>query len=245
MSSTGVVSTKNSFGEQAQRLANAALDLLFPPRCVVCKRLGSRLCAVCIADFTPIVGPVCSSCGEPRFTEGLCNRCANERRAFESVRSAFLYTGKIKPAIHALKYQNKRLIAQALSQALVANLPVSHKPETYLCPVPLHPDRQAKRGYNQSELLARGLSEIWNVPMLHEDSLRRLRNTSSQVDLDYTARQANVNGAFLADPNQIQGRAIILIDDVCTTGATLHACALTLLDVGAASVSAVTLARAV
>jgi len=245
VSSTGFVPLSNNFGEQARRLANAALDLLFPPRCAVCRRVGSLLCQVCISDFVPVVGPVCQVCGEPQSTANLCARCTVQPRAFSSVRSGFAYSGTIRPAIHALKYNHKPGLAKPLAEALSRAITRTPSPDEYLCAVPLYSEREIARGYNQSKLLAHSLGAIWEIPVIAADAFCRMRNTTSQVELDYSARQANVEGAFKADPTLIEGHAILLIDDVCTTGATLHACAVALLAAGATSVNAITLARAV
>lgn len=176
---------------------------------------------------------------------GVCARCAAQPRAFTSVRSGFTYTGTIRPAIHALKYDHKPALAGSLAEALSKTVNIDLERNEHLCSVPLYPEREAIRGYNQSELLARSLGTIWDMPLISTDAFRRLRNTPSQVDLDYSARQENVEGAFEADYRYVKGQAILLVDDVCTTGATLNSCALALLAAGATSVKAVTLARAV
>jgi ComF family protein len=112
--------------------------------------------------------------------------------------------------------------------------------------VPLHPHRKAERGYNQAFLVAQNLTDFWRLDvLLPEEALTRLRDTVSQVGLDYADRQTNVGGAFCADPNWVRQRRVVLVDDVCTTGATLDACAIALRSAGATAVRAVTLARAV
>jgi ComF family protein len=113
-----------------------------------------------------------------------------------------------------------------------------------LCAVPLHPKRLAERGYNQSELVASELAARWEIPLLGRMALQRVRETCSQVDLGRAERLTNVRNAFAADPALVRGLQIVLFDDVCTTGATLVACAEALLAAGARRVSAVTLARA-
>jgi ComF family protein len=114
-----------------------------------------------------------------------------------------------------------------------------------LCAVPLYADREKMRGYNQSDLLAEHLSKSWQIDLLPRGTLTRSRDTAAQVGKKYAERQLNVCGAFSALPEAVAGRAILLVDDVCTTGATLNACAEALLHAGAITVKAVTLARAV
>ncbi len=239
-----VPSEHNSLAGQARRLTDAVLDLLFPPRCVACRRMGSLLCGACIAAFEPVGAFVCPVCGEIQAQADLCPRCRAQPRGFESVISPFRFSGTLRQALHALKYEGRRAVAAPLAHALAAAVPAPASGEV-LCPVPLHPARERARGFNQSRLLADEMARIWQVSVLYPGGLRRARDTGSQVSLDYAARQANVEGAFEGDPAALSGRCIVLVDDVCTTGATLQACAGALLRAGAARVRAVTLARAV
>ena len=111
--------------------------------------------------------------------------------------------------------------------------------------MPLHPDRQRQRGYNQSILLARALAEALPGSGLtvNETALRRVRATASQTKLDRYQRKQNVAGAFACADGAVAGRRVLLIDDVCTTGATLEACAVACRQAGAASVWALTVTR--
>lgn len=230
---------------QIQALGNAVLDLIFPPKCVSCKRLGEGyLCTTCIESFSPIGDAVCPVCGDPGAAGDLCFRCQQQHPAFERVRSGFRFEGAVQQAVHGLKYEGLKQLAYPLSQALVS---VMEQPaaSTLLCAVPLHPHRLAERGYNQARLLTDALSGYWQMPVLPVDALTRTRHTASQVGLDYPSRQANVQDAFAASPEQVHGRDILLVDDVCTTGATLNACAVALLTAGAKQVDGITLARAI
>lgn len=240
----GSTTSLRNWNEQIRRLAHAALDLLFPPRCVVCRKPGTPLCPNCICSFERVQGPVCPTCGDPQPHGDLCPRCLRGR-TFKSVRSAFQFTGGVRQAVHAFKYERRRELAGPLARA-AADVLAAPDQSTHLCAVPLHPTRLAQRGYNQAWLIAEQLAEIWtSSPVLPERALVRTRNTASQVDLDFAARRTNVNQAFCADSAWVAQRAIILVDDVCTTGATLDACAAALMDSGAISVQAITLARAV
>jgi ComF family protein len=113
-----------------------------------------------------------------------------------------------------------------------------------ILPVPLHPKRQAERGYNQSALLARRLGRVVALPV-REDVLRRVRSTPPQVGLDRAKRRENVAGAFACPPDHpaLVGKTLLLVDDVCTVGATLAACAEALRAAGAREVWALTVAR--
>ncbi len=243
MASAGPKSTQYLI-EQARRVASASLGLLFPPRCVVCGRVGALLCTECIAAFASIPKPCCPVCGEPQIHTGLCPKCREQRRAFDSIQSAFLFTGGIRKAIHAFKYQRQRDLAQPLVSAMMRVLPDPHRENILVCSVPLHPRREKERGYNQATLLAGELARAWGLPLAASDTLQRTRETESQVGLDFPTRQANVGDAFWGNQAVVGGRSILLVDDVCTTGATLHACAVALREAGAVHIQAVTLARA-
>lgn len=229
--------------KQAQSVAQAAVDLLFPPRCVICKRVERDLCSSCVADFHPVGDSICHICGEPRSMPGLCSRCVANPPAYKSVKSAFRFDGGIRQAIHVLKYNHRRGLAVPLAAAAAEKLPAPEK-AAKIAPVPLYPARQAERGYNQARLLANELAKCWGLVCLQEQALQRIRPTSSQVGLDYDARQSNVCHAFSADASLVEGMIIVLVDDVCTTGATMNACAEALVVAGAVSVTGVTLARA-
>ena len=112
-----------------------------------------------------------------------------------------------------------------------------------IVPVPLHPTRLHQRGYNQATLLARQFGQLSSIPV-RENILARVRPTASQMTLDAEARRLNVMGAFQCIDHQLIGKHLILVDDVCTTGSTLDACACALLEAGAATVQALTVARA-
>jgi ComF family protein len=116
-------------------------------------------------------------------------------------------------------------------------------PAWTVMPVPMSPERLRERGYNQAALLARGLADLAGLPF-QSAGLRRVRHTASQVGLNVEARRANVQGAFAAEGQHVAGRRFILVDDICTTGATLAACAEALDEAGAAAVWGLTLGRA-
>lgn len=159
------------------------------------------------------------------------------------MRSAYRYEGDVRRAIHALKYQGRRGLAAPLAAALADRLAPPDRLPDAACPVPMHPVREAQRGYNHARLLTLELMQIWDIPVLPAGALQRTQQTAAQVGLDHSARLANVRGAFVADRASVEGSAILLVDDVCTTGATLDACASELLSAGALAVEGVTLAR--
>lgn len=155
-----------------------------------------------------------------------------------------LFDGRIRHAIHKLKYQRVAVLADPLGDALGRfwlRAPVACA--GCIVPVPLHRDRQRERGYNQSERLARRVSPIMGI-LVRPGALRRVRATAVQMTLNAAKRNDNVAGAFRCDDPSVRGAVVLLIDDVCTTGATLDACASALKIAGAVEVHGLTLARA-
>jgi ComF family protein len=153
------------------------------------------------------------------------------------------FEGTLREAIHCFKYKNMRALAEPLGGLLVDFWPQLPDPVDVLVPVPLHRRRLRERGYNQAQLLTRHLGVAVSVPVVC-DALCRVRYTTSQVGLGLRERRENVAGAFSCAGGRLQGKRVLLIDDVCTTGATLEACCMALKAGGARSVWALTVARA-
>ncbi|MBA3533315.1 MAG: ComF family protein [Ardenticatenales bacterium] len=219
-------------------------DLLFPPRCAVCRQPGSALCTACVGAIVPFQDPRCLRCDLPCLAQiGLCPACQqNLASALEGLRSIGPHVEPLRSGIHALKYQARPTIAQPLGHLMAARWQATGSPVDAILPLPLHPERQRERGYNQASLLAQAMAERLTLP-LREELLWRVRATSSQVKLGRAARQENMAGAFAASPAVAGGRWL-LVDDVCTTSATLEEAARALREQGATAVWAITAARA-
>jgi competence protein ComFC len=201
----------------------ALLDLIFPPRCEVCRQPSEQaLCPKCF--------------GQVKFMKpGL------------GIYSAVAYEGVLKEALHRFKFKSRKALAEPLGIILVkylAQLPSFAWDEIdYLVPVPLHPRRERKRGFNQAELLAQVLSRYWGKPVAR--ALVRVRDTHPQFDLPRAQRFTNVAGAFkVSDARLVYQKGILLLDDIYTTGATMTECSRVLSDAGARLIKIVTLARA-
>jgi ComF family protein len=173
----------------------------------------------------------------------MCPYCRQERPAYRELRSWSIFEGRVRTALHALKYRRDLGLGEALAPSLMDFVEELAWPVDTLVPVPLAPRRLAERGYNQVALIARLISSGLRLSY-SPDALVRVRETRSQVGLDRPDRQANVRDAFRGVSGKVRQRTILLVDDVATTGATLSACARALRAAGAADVYAVTVARA-
>ncbi len=228
---------------QVAKLKGKALDLLFPQWCVGCGKEGDFLCSSCCHSLPRIMPPLCPRCGKPQPSGILCPRCVSWRAEIDGIRSPFLFDGVMRQAIHQLKYRNVRALAAPLANLLrdylIAN-PVSGE---VLMPVPLHQKRLRERGYNQSSLLAQELGKLINLPVV-DNCLFRQRHAPPQARTStIEERQSNVADAFTCHDHRLQGKQVLLIDDVSTSGATLNACATALKAAGATSVWGLTLAK--
>jgi len=148
----------------------------------------------------------------------------------------------VRKAIHHLKYQRDLCLSLIFGRALSAELERLAWRPVLVASVPLSPSRQAERGFNQADLLARSLAMASGL-RFRRRALRRIRETASQVGLSLKERRQNVRGAFEADHRLVTGREVLVVDDLMTTGATLDACAQALREAGAERVYALTLAR--
>jgi ComF family protein len=230
------------------RPAGGLLDLLLPPSCSLCGELldhpGRSICPTCAFGFDPLDEPLCARCGAP-LTAGGCPDCLRFEPRAQPIRSGFALGGACLEAVLALKTGRSELAAD-LAERLAAcrSLGPAVAGADRLLPVPLHPRRQRRRGFNQAALLARRLAARLGL-RLEPAALVRRRHTPAQRRRDSRAeRLRNVHGAFaVRRPERVAGLALCLVDDVVTTGATLTACADALLAAGARSVRAVTLAR--
>ncbi len=234
-----------------ERTGQWALDALFPPRCSACARFcRARFCARHAPTAIPLTAPFCRVCAAPfdplAKHDQRCADCRDSPIAFNAARAAWIYVGAPRDAIHRLKYGGKSALAERLTPALLDTLRcddiLSVVPFDCVVAVPLHRRRERKRGFNQSELLARALARQLEVPSL--PLLQRVRATPPQVGLGAEARRENVRGAFALHPRVEEVPPyVLLVDDVYTTGSTLRECARVLKSGGAEIVCALTLAR--
>lgn len=192
---------------------------------------------------------LCGECFEKMERESPLTRIVNVADlAPLLVASRIPYEGPLKKILYHLKYDDDRLVVDDLSiflsQALERLSKLVRIKNCVLVPVPLHWKRMLKRGFNQAELMANRVGQAYDLPV-DTHILRRVRSTSTQHQLKKLERKINVEDAFRAHPRLTDGKEIILVDDLLTSGATLASCASALLAEGALSVNAITLAYAV
>jgi ComF family protein len=218
----------------------ALADMFYPERCVGCdRRAGDVLCRACFEALPRVGSPVCERCGLPTaFATFVCGECKNVDFGFQSARAPLRYEGVGKEIVHDLKYRGYKKVVGKLAVPLMLQALGDGRFDAVV-PVPLHRSRLRKRGFNQAELLARGVAEGINATL--SDTLKVVRSTRDQVELSAAQRRANVAGAYRA-VGPVRGK-VLLIDDVFTTGATMSACAATLARAGAREVHALSLCR--
>jgi len=221
----------------------SALDWLIPPVCGGCGKSGVRWCLDCQNDVEQISDLVCDACGLPQAHSGLCSRCEANRPAFKALRSWAVFGHPVQGALHRLKYRRDIGLGEALSKQMsefVAHLSWS---ANMIVPIPLGKKRLKERGYNQVAMVAIPLSMQLGLKYA-PGALARARETRSQVGLSAAERQKNVQDVFIANSKKVDGRTVLLMDDVSTTGATLSSAAEALYASGASDVYAITIARA-
>ncbi len=230
--------------------ARGLLDLILPPRDLAgATAQTGGLTAQAWSRIAFLEDPVCDGCGSPfEFDPGpdvRCAACASRPRAFDRARAACLYDEASRDLILKLKHADRTdLAGLAATWLMRAAAPLIAEADL-ITPTPLHRWRLMKRRYNQAAEIARPLSRLSALPYL-ADALVRVRDTESQGGKSASGRRRNMAGAFAvpaARRRQVEGRRILLVDDVLTTGATAHACARTLKAAGAASVSLAVIAK--
>jgi competence protein ComFC len=221
---------------------SALADLFYPRWCVGCEcRASDVLCRGCFENLPYVGSPACSRCGFPTAFEAfVCEECKDVDFAFETARAPLRYEGVAKEVVHALKYRGCFSVVEKLMAPMMAPV-LEERDFDAVVPVPMHASRMRKRGFNQAEVMARGVSRKINAPL--SDTLEVVRRTRDQVELTAAGRRDNVRGAF-RPTSRIRGK-VLLVDDVFTTGSTMSECAKVLTFAGASEVHAVSFCRTV
>jgi len=237
-----------------RELLQAVIEMVYPSRlqCPLCGagRTEESLCPDCRQLLLGYAGErVCDICGCFAGTASgrdkfICPACRGEARPFELARSVAPFEGPVREAVHRLKYRGMQPLARPLGQLMAeaARRETAFSLGEALVPVPLHPRRERQRGYNQAALLARALGEMLSLPVL-EYAIVKIKETLSQTALSGQQRRQNLQQSFaVAQPGDIKGKIIIVVDDVFTTGSTISNISHILRQSGAAGVQALTLA---
>ncbi len=230
------------------------LDFLFPKYCVNCRKLGSYLCPNCFAYISFDDSGTCLVCRRPAI-DGITHPACKSRHAIDGAFASIAYKGVVRKLIYNFKYKPyltdlQHVLVDLFYEGLIQKEAFdrayrdSSIEKIMLAPIPLHSSRLKSRGYNQAEILAKGLSEKLNLRMF--PVLERIKKTDSQIHLKQKERKENIAGAFAVRKNAqeiLKGAGIFLIDDVLTTGSTLLEASRMLKRAGAKKVWGLALAR--
>lgn len=224
------------------------LDLVFPEKntCLICgywdESIGEDyICKECLYNLKIIKGHNCKICSKPLITSGeICIECIETPKFFRKVYSPYKYEGLIRDIIKDYKYNNKPYYYKMLGELLYKHIKEIDIDFDIISYVPLHKNKRRKRGYNQSELMAKYLEKKLNISC--ERLIERLLDTKAQNQLKREDRVKNLKNTFLAEKN-LGNKNILIVDDVYTTGTTLNECSKSLLKVGVKNIYGLTLAR--
>lgn len=236
------------------QLKDDLLNFVYPQSCPICgkplARGENQVCEECWSNLTILPAPFCPYCKSFLEDENsvlkhdsVCLDPPEDRRIL-AVRSLGTFDDHYQKLIHRFKYGKKLPLGKRLAESLGRVVSETRSFTNYdlVIPVPLHRTRQRERGFNQSGVLAEGISKATGVSLV-KDLLKRKRNTKDQTYLNALQRAENVKGAFVVkEPDRIEGRTVILVDDVMTTGATLNECATILCEAGSGRIFAATIA---
>ena len=208
------------------------LQALFPRRCPVCGEVvrpaGSLTCPPCIQKLSFVKSPVCKKCGKEILDSAaeFCDDCMAHRHTFEYGLSLLNYNEAARHSMAQIKYNNKREYLDFYGAAMAARYGkrIGRMRVDAIVPVPVHPSRKRRRGFNQAEVLANNLGRRLGIPV-EPGMLIRDKKTKPQKELSAAERLKNLSGAFGAGVIPSHVRSVLLIDDIYTTGSTVEACA--------------------
>jgi competence protein ComFC len=225
-----------------KKLKNLIIESVFPSHCVWCEKIGFFVCNECLAGILKIKDQTCPFCNTISSQGRLCKRCKNKRNLNGVISFGYFKDKCLKEIIHAYKYEDLFALKTFLAEQLLNLIKTEELNFDCLTYVPLSKKRQAKRGYNQSQLIAIELGKLFGKDVY--STLIKTKETKTQVGLSRKNRISNLSEAFrIRNPEIIKGKRIIIIDDVITTGATLEECAKLLKEKGASQVWGLTIAK--
>ena len=225
-----------------ERWKEGILNALFPPRCILCDEVLEEkgyICSLCKEKELFMEEPSCKNCGRSilRQEESLCGNCKRHHFSFSGGMMLYQLTEEIEGAITELKYHGRKdkglffgMRAGERFQEKLKDLGIQG-----IIPVPIHKERRRKRGYNQAEIIGKGLEKQTGIP-LYSDVLKRNKKTKALKDCSPAERLQNLFSAMDCEELSEELKRILLVDDIFTTGATMEACSRKLLDAGAEEV---------
>lgn len=213
-----------------KRILNIILDILFPRTCPVCQKIvgdrGEKICRKCRPKLVYIKEPICKKCGKQldSMIMEYCYDCNKKPHVFDRGVSCFAYKNEIKNSIYQYKYNNKREYAEFYTEEMVKTQGeqlLRWNPDVVI-PIPLHKKRKKRRGFNQSELLAKGIAEYLNIPTAFS-YIKRTTNTKPLKELNDKERKESLVHAFTTKSGSCPWESVLLVDDIYTTGSTVDA----------------------
>ena len=220
-------------------------DWVYPPVCAGCGKAGFRFCPKCLSEVKVFTGNHCLFCGKPiPFSQKICQKCHGSPLIITDLSSWAEFEGPLREAIHHFKYQQDIGLGDYFCGFLISLIIKRNWQFDLVVPVPVSKSRLKSRGYNQSELLSRPIARYFRVDHTTK-ALIRVKETESQFSLSVAERNRNMEDAFFGFPAKLNGRRVLVVDDIITTGATMNQCAKALLQAGAKEVYGVSVAKTV
>lgn len=233
-------------------------DLLFPRHCELCLKViphenKTYLCEACFGLIRFIPSSACRGCAKvfpgafPSVEDWICPNCSHTKRFYESCYAVSYYEGPMKVLLQTFKFARAEYLAGTLQEIFIKGLlgKINFERFDFSIPIPLHPLKLKERGFNQSLILVQAIRKKTRLRILPGNMVRK-KFSEGQTLQDKKARLENIHGSFeIRAPREIEGKEVLLVDDVLTTGATLQECARLLIKTGAKSVTALVLARSV
>ena len=227
---------------------NKILDMIFPKnyKCIFCNNeiFDENVyctCKECLNKLPKLDGKVCLKCGSKiKSMSDYCIKCKDNVRFFEQAKAPFEYDEPISGIVKKLKTAKARYLAEPMAKYMSECFIKAEWRADYIMCVPMFPAKEKKVGFNHAKLLAQEVSKITNIPF--NDNLKKIKNTKKQTEMDFVGRQTNLEDAFKYD-GKLDGKNVVVIDDVMTTGATMNTIALELKRKGVNKVYVLTFAR--
>lgn len=220
------------------------LNKIFPPKCLFCGSVGSVFCENCLSGCRLVKYQKCIACDKPSPNGLTHNYCKRSYRPTQSI-SIYEYSGKIRECIKKSKYNSRQFFALKIlaREALGLSYEWAESFKDFVCvPIPLSKSRYLERGFNQAFIIAKILAKGWKIPV-NDSVLLRIRGTKAQHLINREERFKNISGSFKAPQELVAGKKFLLIDDICTTGATLREASKALYQAGAKEVKCFTLSK--